>query len=204
MTRPSTAWLETTLSVLNQAGAQWAESQADDVQAQRKIVAQLIRQLTDGLRLLGLEEANLQPLQILNLALFDLTQGVRNSFFQVRASGREPDSAMRQRTKLFAVALVEWLVEGKMPVRKALELVAREFTRAGHRSHSGREITSNVIKKWRDTSFEGGRRKLDAAVVELHLDLWRERLGERPRTAELSQAFVRRVAAGALKSSQRA
>ena len=195
MSRPSTEWAEATRAALQSASVRWAAIPRPGPAERRKIVAKLLRDLTERLRALDVDEVHLEPLQALNVALFDLASDVRNPFFQITLSGRERTSAHKRRARLYAVALVKWLAEAGVPVRTAQEFVAREFSRAGHRAHGNKTISWNTVRKWGENAFQGGERENEANVVRYHLEKWRSSLSGEP-SAEVQRRFVRKIAEG--------
>ena len=194
MRRPSSEWAEITKSLVSEAEREWKALAEDDLEGRRRILANLLRQLTDGIRLLGVEEKSLAPLQALNMALFDLSNGARPKLFQIEAPGREPTSARDKLARLYAVALVEWMKRSGVPVRFALDLVAKEYARTGHRSHNGRPVTWNIVRKWRENAFQGGEKEHEQRLVETKIAQWTARYPDPP--SDIWIEFAKEIAAG--------
>lgn len=177
--------------VFEDIGSQWREASSTDVKRRREIIAHSMRQCARILLELGIPDADLEPIVLLNVALFDLSREVRSDLLIPRKPGRPRDHFWRYEYQLRAVALVDWLIEGGMRVEPALKQVANAFQKAGHRSHNKGPITPDVVKTWRDDSREGGSHVGEANVVKMYLSQLRANQGDRPRTVDTDRAVVR-------------
>jgi hypothetical protein len=199
MTRPSSEWVEITKSVISDAEREWQVLDEVDWEGRRRLLASLLRQLTDGFRELGVQDKSLAPLQALNMALFDLSNGVRSKLFQIDAAGREPTPARDKLARLYAVALVEWMKRSGVPVRFALDLVAKEYGRVGHRSHNGSQVTWSVVRKWRENALQSGDNEHEQRLVEAKIAAWKARHPGAPTNAMWIK-FAKELAVGSKSS----
>lgn len=190
--------MESTNAFFARLSGRWDAIPAHDIDSRRETLAELTREITEAFRQAGISEAYLEPLQELNRALFDLGNGVRNPLFKIQSGGREPGNSYARQRRVYASALVQWLAP--LPVKDAHALVAKEFTKAGHKGYNGKSITINTVRKWCEEVREGGDREGERRLAELKVAQWREKqagLIEPTRPA----TFVRHIAAGLLEKA---
>lgn len=197
MARPSSRWREITLDAVTQASEEWRACDPDDLETKRRIIASQIRHLTEALRQLGASSEILPPLQALGAALTDVAAGIQHELLSPRKAGRQKTPVSVRRARLFAVAAVMWLEDRGMTPVKALEFVAAEFARAGHKGHGRKPVTSAMIKKWRENAFQGGDRRSEEELVRLKAKEWTSKNLPIGREKDA----IREIAEGLLKSS---